>query len=181
MRRPRFGWRPLLGLALIIGGLSLSWTFITPYLQYFFAPAMVEADHSLEKDENRILIPSIKLNAPLVADTAADNEGIVMPYEISFGAPGNTVLEGHNIAKNGRPLFSLLYLVRLGDEVIIHFEGRRYVYIVKKRSIIDPKLKANFIKAGRDDHLTLITCYPPTRTFMRLILIAEPEKKPRPG
>lgn len=180
-RRFPFGWRRLIGLGLIVAGLFLSGTFIQPYLYYAFAPIPSEGDRPLKKTDNRIFIPSIKLNARLFGDTAADNDGIVLPYGANLGRKRNTVLEGHNLARRGGPLFTLLYLVRADDEIILHYQGKRYVYVVEERRIVEPILRAKFIKEGHENRLTLITCYPPTRTFMRLIVIAKPKSVRRPG
>lgn len=164
-------WQPLLGLALIIVGLILTGPFLKPYLYYAFSATPLDAKHPLKKADNRIFIPSIKLSAPLYEAIDQLDHGIIFPYGIR--PKSNTVLEGHNIAKHG-PLFSLLYLVKLKDEIVIHYQGRRLEYEVTERKIVSPKKMYAFKKDAKDARLTLITCYPPTSTAMRLIVIAKP-------
>lgn len=165
----------LVGISLIAVGLFLAGPFLKPYLYYAFFPAPSEASHSPNKSGNRVYIPSIKLDALLSRDIAQYDNGIIMPYGTNLGKKGNTVLEGHNVARNGL-LFSLLHLVKVKDKVIVHFGGKRYEYVIDKRQIIEPKERAFFTENSRDDRLTLITCYPPTSTAMRLILTARPRK-----
>lgn len=166
-------WRRLIGFTLIIAGVFLISTFIKPYLLYYLWPAPLEANHP-NKSGDRIFIPGIKLDAPLYESYDQLDHGIIISASDDLGK-GNTVLEGHNIAKHG-PLFSLLYLVRTGDRIALHFQGKRYAYVVKKRMIVKPDVKDRFIRQTSDERLTLITCYPPTSTAMRLVVIAKPEK-----
>jgi len=173
----RLGLKRLLGLVLIILGLALTYTFIKPYVNYAITPP-VSPGKAVDKSINRIIIPDIKLDAQLFDDVGKLDHGVVFSGAINLGEKTNTVVEGHNIAKDG-PLFSLLYLVQPGSEVIIDWQGKRFAYRVKEKTIIKPAAKGDFIKATKDERLTLVTCYPPTSTAMRLIVIAKPTKLSR--
>ncbi len=174
--RFRFSLLHLIGISLIAVGLFLAGPFIKPYIYYALIPAPLEASHSLKENDDRLFIPSIKLDALLSNDIALYDYGIIMPYGANLGEMGNTVLEGHNNAKNGSLLFSLLHLVKVKEKIVLHYKGERFEYIIDKRQIVEPKRRADFIKNTPDDRLTLITCYPPTSTAMRLILTGKLRK-----
>ena len=146
--RLRFSLLHIIGVSLIAVGLFLAGPFIKPYLYYAFSPAPLEASHSPKKADDRVFIPSIKLDALLSDDIAQYDNGIIMSYGSKLGNKGNTVLEGHNVARNGL-LFSLLHLVKVKDKVILHFEGKRYEYVVEKRQIVEPKKRKILLRAAQ--------------------------------
>ncbi len=72
---------------------------------------------------------------------------------------GNSVLTGHVVNANGGPsVFADLHTLRYGDQVLVHFAGKKYVYEVRSvNDTVDPDSKAAF--AHEDlPWLTLITC-----------------------
>lgn len=180
------GWQRLAGLILIVVGLFLVNSFIKPYVYLAFSSTPLEDRHPVASSagnrpgsaRGRIFIPSIKLSAPLIADIGGLEHGIMLEPAFSLpGREGNTVLTGHNLQRNGHVLFSLLHLVNIGEEIIVHpDDGKRYLYQVTRKQIVEPQEIHKFKRQTKDERLTLITCYPPTTTAMRLVVIAKPEK-----
>lgn len=161
----------LLGLALIVIGLALVRTFAWPYVYYAAAPR--PADIPLDRAVDRLIIPDIKLVAPLYNDMGRLDHGLVFAGDINLGRGTNTVVEGHNIAKDG-PLFSLLHLIRPGSLITVDWRGKRYMYKVARKTVVSPDEKARLTGPGQEESLTLISCYPPTSTAMRLVVTARP-------
>lgn len=162
-----------IALVLIILGGILVFPFIKPYIYLLLGPTP-RTDRVIGKD--RIFVPSVKLKELLV-DHNQHEEGITFGrYRFPGRGTGNVVLEGHNIMYGNNQLFSLLYLADMGDGVVIHFKRKRYVYEIKQRHIIKPRDIRRFARQTKDDRLTLITCYPPASTSMRLVLIAKPKE-----
>lgn len=164
-----------MSFGLVIAGLVLISSFIRPYLYYFLAPVPLEASYPLNKSEDRIFIPRIKLSAPLLEDMRYSDRAIIRySYTATPDKKGNVVLAGHNAASHTlSPLLALLHLVDENDGIVLHFRGRRYVYQVTTKTIIRPERIDKYLKQTTDRRLTLITCYPPTSTAMRLIIIAK--------
>ena len=142
----------------------------------------------------RIVIPSIKVDAPVVPiswltievngqeqavwdvpDTyAAGWHGTSAP----LGTYGNTVLNGHNTT-NGE-VFRDLYTLEAGDTVVVYSDEIPYTYAVDKVLILpeaDQPLEvrienARYVLPTEDERLTLVTCHPYGSLRNRLIVIA---------
>ncbi len=71
---------------------------------------------------------------------------------------GNSVLTGHVYGANGLPgPFVNLHTLKWGDQIIIHFQGQRYIYEVRENKVISPTDMSAF-KHENQPWLTLITC-----------------------
>lgn len=72
--------------------------------------------------------------------------------------PGNSVITGHVYGADGLPgPFVNLYTLKWGDQIIIHFDGQRYIYEVHENIIVPPD-DVSVIKHEDQPWLTLITC-----------------------
>ena len=60
-----------------------------------------------------------------------------------------------------------------GDEVIIYYDQKKYVYVIREKSVIDPKNVGVIKKNTLKPRLTLMTCWPIGTTLNRLIVAAE--------
>jgi LPXTG-site transpeptidase (sortase) family protein len=145
---------------------------------------------------NRLLIPAIGLDAPIVAvgwsvvekDGQQVSEWDVPVWRAAgwlntsalIGALGNTVFEGHqDIA--GRVFENLEYLIE-GDEIQVQTASYTRTYVVALRTIVLEKNQplevrrenARWIGPSNDERLTLVTCWPRNDNTHRLILVALP-------
>ncbi|MEX2398782.1 MAG: class D sortase [Candidatus Saccharimonadales bacterium] len=138
--------------------------------------------------EQNIIIPKINVDIPVVYDISTFEESAVqtglergvvhygntaMPGEI-----GNTVIVGHsshNWWDSGQYKFAFILLDRLevGDQVILNYEGTRYVYEIRDKFVVEPTNVSVLNQPKNESMLTLITCTPPGTSWQRLIVQAE--------
>lgn len=95
------------------------------------------------------------------------------------GTFGNTVIFGHStlaaLYKPGDPIsiFVPLLKVKVGDEIVINYDGVIYRYIVRNTATIDPT-QIEVLAQRFDKHeLTLITCSPLGTYWKRFVVRAE--------
>ncbi|MBI4744190.1 MAG: sortase [Actinobacteria bacterium] len=168
------GLRRIIGVLLVVIGIIILIPFITPYYYLYFGP--VAKIGKISKD-NRIYIPSVKINAKISEGATKENllfdvahvERTALP-----GQEGNSVIIGHNKGHPSNLLFTFLYKTKTGDLVAVDYKKKRYAYKIKKIKIIDPEKESEEIKAMKGTLLTLITCYPPNTNYYRIIVIAKP-------
>lgn len=146
----------------------------------------------------RIIIPRIGLNIPVVSVSddklilrdwkALENDiqkalrnGVVhypgTPYP---DQSGNIVVTGHSSYYPWDPgrfkdVFAILNQVKDGDEIVVFYKQKKYLYIVSEIKIVLPT-EVNVLGDAGDDRLTLITCTPIGTNLKRLVVTARPEK-----
>ncbi len=145
--------------------------------------------------ENRIVIPKIGKNVPLIDIIQKQVDGIdelnnIFMKELEDGVvryPGtakpwekwNAFIFGHSsnfpwVDGDYNEVFALLDNVVFNDDVIVYYNQKKYTYKIRKKSIIKPGdvsvLKKN-VQGG--SKITLMTCWPIWTTLNRLILIGE--------
>lgn len=145
--------------------------------------------------ENRIVIPKIGKNIPLVdivnQNIEGENElndifmkelengvirypGSALPWEA-----GNSFIFGHSsnfpwLEWNYNDVFALLDNLDDGDEIIVYYEQKKFTYKINRKDVIKPgdvwiiKNKDKSVK-----ELTVMTCWPIGTTFNRLVVVAE--------
>lgn len=145
----------------------------------------------------RIVIPSIQLDAPVVTVgwTARESNGNwfsqweTASYAAGFhrdsalpGHIGNTVISGHHNIEG--KVFEHLVELKPGDLVILYADGQEYRYRVEDRFILKEagvsldqrRQNALWIAPTRDERLTLVTCWPPEGNDYRVIVVAKPSE-----
>lgn len=70
------------------------------------------------------------------------------------GSFGNCVIAGHRDTH-----FAVLKDIKIGEKIALEREGKRYVYRVTRRAVVEPD-NTDLLKATIDPTLTLVTCYP---------------------
>lgn len=138
-----------------------------------------------------LVIPKIGANAPIIPNVDASDsklylaslkKGIAHALGTVFpGVNGNIFLFAHstdNFWNVGRynAIFYLLKELDRGDEVNVIYQGKRHIYKVVNRVIVNPSETQYLTKQTNFEQLTLQTCWPPGTTFKRLIIIAKPEQ-----
>lgn len=113
----------------------------------------------------------------ILTEGVAHAKGTVFP-----GVKGTTYLFAHstdNFWNVGRynAIFYLLKDLKVGDEVIVFFEGRRYEYTVSENKIGEAD-DVSYITNARitDEKLVMQTCWPPGTTWKRVYVTAVPKK-----
>lgn len=144
--------------------------------------------------EDRIVIPKIGKNIPLVnveqhdASNSSEWEKIFMkelekgiikyPGSANPGEKGNSFIFGHSSnypwAKGDfNDVFALLNELDNGDEIIVYFEQKKFVYVVKGKKIVKPGHVSSLGGTTDMKQMTLMTCWPLGTTLNRLLVITE--------
>jgi LPXTG-site transpeptidase (sortase) family protein len=156
-------------------------------------------DYTLGEDVPRLYdleIPRLGLSAPVVAvsqrQVALGGVRVTQLYvpnafavgwsEVSapVGAPGNTVLVGHNNVYG--EVFKDLWNLQVGDEIIVRGASGERVYNVSQTSIFEEKdqsldtrlANAWWVDPVPHEQLTLITCWPYFTNTHRVVVVALP-------
>jgi len=140
-----------------------------------------------------ILIPKIDLNTKVLANInpadksqyrqalktgVAHAAGTYLP-----GEKGRVFLFGHSTdyiwnVPRFNAVFYLLKELKSGDEIDIVYQGKRYIYQVSDRKIVDPSEVAYLKPKWGEEEIILQTCWPPGTTWKRLLIFAQPNSKP---
>jgi LPXTG-site transpeptidase (sortase) family protein len=134
-------------------------------------PAAATAGSASLRPVTRIVIPSIKLDAPVVpADLVRENGAItwaVPPFKVGHaqdtgtaGGPGNAVLVGHVPSRSVGNVFELLHEVRPGDAITIFSDDLQFSYRVSDVRSVE-RTDVSVVQPIRTAALTLITCIGP--------------------
>jgi LPXTG-site transpeptidase (sortase) family protein len=129
--------------------------------------------------DNRLIIPKISVNAPIVESRSAD-------YGLAKGAwrlpdtstppqGGNTVITGHRFKylPPNNLTFYLFHKLEAGDIVSVLWEGEEYYYSIKETKVVEPT-QVSITDPTREPRLTLFTCHPIYSQKQRLVVVAEP-------
>lgn len=150
---------------------------------------------ALNPYENRIIIPRIGKNIPLVDVSISSGATFETMHEVFMeelkkwvvrypgtaepGEKGNVFIFGHSsnypwIKSEYNSVFALLNEVQDGDEIIIYYFQKKYVYIVQERAIVKPgDVKTLESRDPNKKELSIMTCWPIGTTLERIILFAE--------
>ncbi|MBO4688533.1 MAG: class D sortase [Clostridiales bacterium] len=123
-----------------------------------------------------LCIPSIDCNIPLW-----EGAGVIelrygagrMPLSCEAGQPGNLIIFGHRMRRDGS-LFNRLGEVCIGDTILIEREGIPYTYLIDQIETIEPSRLSYYMHLedeGPGCRITLITCTPIGVGTHRLLVI----------
>ncbi len=156
--------------------------------------AQMNIDLDITPYDNRIIIPKIGKNIPLVdvkLDTGFDFEHIEnifmqelekwvvrYPGTAKPGEVGNAFIFGHSsnypwVKGEYNSVFVLLDELSFGDEIIVYYNQKKFTYIIREKKVVKP---GNVKVLDRDEgkkELSLMTCWPIGTTINRLIIFAE--------
>lgn len=125
------------------------------------------------KPPTRIVIPKIKVDAPIVSGVAWEDlkKGVGhLPGSANPGERGNLYLAAHNDIYG--EIFRYLEELDVGDEYFIYAGQEKFEYIVKERRVIDPT-NVDVLLPTTEPVATLQTCYPYLVDTHRLVVIGE--------
>ncbi len=121
---------------------------------------------------NRIEIPAIKIDAPVVQGDGWEQLKKGVAQHIGSADPGqsgNVVLSAHDDVYG--ELFRNLDQLKPGDQVILYTEQHQYVYIVDRTEIVEPTAVEVMASTGAPT-VTLISCYPYLVDKQRIVVFA---------
>lgn len=91
------------------------------------------------------------------------------------GEYGNAVIFGHSTLpqffkgiKEYKSIFSTLPTIKIGDDVVITFDGISYTYRVFDKVVVDPNDLSPLEQHFDDSYITIVTCVPPGTYLYRL-------------
>lgn len=148
--------------------------------------------------ENRLIIPKIGKNVPLIdvfhhqdedyeklEDTFMEElkKGIVRyPWTAKPGETGNVFIFGHSsnypwIQSQYNDVFALLDQLETGDEIITFYNQKKYVYHVTDKSVVKPgDVKTLWSRDPSKKEISLMTCWPVGTTLERIIVFGQLEE-----
>ncbi len=148
---------------------------------------------------NRIIIPAIHLDAPVIPAyyqlVQIDGQvyqqwdappGFAAGWQSPsafLGEPGNTVLNGHHNIFGS--VFGHLVDLSVGDSIQIYSGAWVFTYQITNKMILQERGQdvsvrlqhASWLLPTTDQRLTLVTCWPPDNNTHRVIIVAAPVGK----
>lgn len=132
-----------------------------------------------------IYIKKIDVKAPITWNGNSDNvqellaKGVVhITGSAMPGESGNVYITGHSsdvwwTDGDYKTVFSLLDKVENDDEIVIRSGGKKYLYKVYNKQVIDKENVKDYITTDKAQSLTIMTCYPIGTNWRRLMVQAE--------
>jgi LPXTG-site transpeptidase (sortase) family protein len=123
---------------------------------------------------NYLVIPKIGVEIPIVqgsSESALERGAWLLPQTNTPDLLKNTALAAHRykyLPPNKKTFYSLDKISQ-GDELLVYWKGKKYVYSVSSISVVDPTDTEVLADTGIPT-LTLITCYPLYSDAYRLIV-----------
>lgn len=120
----------------------------------------------------RIVIPSINVDAPVVAGDDWESLKKGAGHHIGSANPGergNCVISAHNDIYG--EIFRRLPEMKVGDEIVVETETQVYRYVVEQTRIVEPT-EVSVMAPTSSPVLTLISCYPYGIDTHRIVVIA---------
>ena len=136
--------------------------------------------------EDSLVIEKIAMEAPLIISPSNSVEDVeaslkkgVMIYPDSSlpSEKGTTIILGHTAPVNWPRvnyygIFNRLNEVKKGDQLLIYFQGRQYVYTVTRQFLVKPGDELAPSLTNYENVLFLSTCWPPNIGDHRIIIEA---------
>lgn len=127
-----------------------------------------------------LTIPKLKIKDAVVTIGSMDLKKSLIQYPQTAlpGQLGNAVVFGHSVlpqffnSSNYLTIFSTLYKLKQGDEIIINYDSVEYKYIIDEMFEVKPTDLSVLEQRFDQKNLTLITCSPPGTYLRRLIIKA---------
>ncbi len=150
----------------------------------------LEVTQEIPTDESfSIVIPKINVNSKIIPNVsvsdsdqylAALRQGVAHAKGTYFPGEGGTIFVfGHSTdyfwnIEFMNAQFYLLKELETGDEVVLYYNGKRYIYTVTKKLITDPEDLSVLEPKQDGEKLILQTCWPPGTAWRRYIVEAQP-------
>jgi LPXTG-site transpeptidase (sortase) family protein len=158
----------------------------------------INTDFVITPYENRIIIPKIGKNIPLV-DVAGlsgfdfehmENifmqeleKGVVRyPGTALPGEKGNAFIFGHSsnypwVKGEYNEVFALLDHLEFGDQIIVYYNQKKFVYTIREKKVVRPGDVKALERDPEASELSLMTCWPIGTTLKRMLVFAELTKE----
>lgn len=134
---------------------------------------------SFDTSYNHLIVPRMKLDERIYDGTSEStvHRGVWRrPNLFTPGQGNNTVMVGHRFTYSGASVFYHLDTLRPGDDVVVIYNQKVYVYRVDKSREVAPNDTTVEVPTTTE-RLTLYTCTPLGTLKNRLVVTAHLEKK----
>jgi sortase A len=148
-------------------------SWVQPSTSLSASAAAIEIEKQVAGNPTRIVIPKIKVDAPIVQGVSWGDlkKGVGhLPGSARPGQRGNLYLAAHNDIFG--EIFRYLNDLKPGDEYFIYSGPQKFRYVVKEKRIIDPT-NVEVMAPTTEPVATLQTCYPYLVDTHRLVVISE--------
>ncbi|MBI2025926.1 MAG: sortase [Candidatus Levybacteria bacterium] len=148
--------------------------------QNWFPSYRYDKQTSTKTSFYKISIPKINIKDAQVSAVDTD----LLKHLVNYGGTavppdnGNAAIFGHStlpqLYKEGnyKTIFTFLYKLTIGDEIIVTVGNVTYKYRVENISVVDPDNTSVLEQSFDDSFITLITCTPPGTIWKRLAIKA---------
>jgi sortase A len=141
------------------------------------------SDTSLTSSQSTyyVSIPKLKIDKAAVIFGSTDLKKSLIQYPKTAlpGQFGSPVIFGHSVLpqffnpKSYLTIFSTLYKLQQGDEIIVDYDHIRYKYLITEMYEVQPTDLSVLEQRFDGRYLTLVTCSPPGTYLRRLIIKAQ--------
>ena len=169
---------------------------VTPYADIEVLGEVVQVEDPLNT-EFSIMIPAIQVNAPVKAEVdgmdvasyepevlqgvAHYKHKVVDGFTVDGAYPGelgNIFLFGHSQVPGGdmsnySGVFNDLSKLSIGDEIMVFYQGQKYVYRVYEGQVVT-RNQIEYLAPTDEETLTLMSCWPLGLDVKRYIVRAKP-------
>jgi len=123
-----------------------------------------------------ITIPKLKIQNALVTIGGDDLDKSLVHYGGTAlpGQYGTAVVFGHSelpqffSSTDYKSIFSLLPTLKIGDKILINYDGVDYSYSIYDMTVLEPTDLTALEQHFDDSYVTLVTCVPPGTLWARL-------------
>ena len=194
---------PLIGIAVSLSMYALlNFPTFEAQARYYYSQIVPNHTTSLNNaastkvanQQSTIIIPSLSVKAPVIYEQRIDNASFayalrngVVHYGTTAlpGEKGSVALFGHSSGVAWAPgnykfVFTLLDKLQPKQQIILDYQGVRYVYIVTGSKVISPSNMDVLKSDGDKSKLLLITCTPVGTSKNRLVVEAK-QVQPNPA
>jgi len=152
-----------------------NWFIVDSQGQQSTAPSLVSPDNNITYS---ISIPKLKIDQATVVLGSMDLKKTLVQYPQTAlpGQLGNAVVFGHSVLpqffnpKSYITIFSTLFKLKQGDEIVVNYDNIQYKYLVEEMFEVQPTDLSVLEQRFDGKYLTLITCSPPGTYLRRLII-----------
>lgn len=165
--KPKQRKRGTIILALAIMGLIAGFYILSIPIAPKFANNNAEQAVESEPEDDRIIIKSADINTPIFEGGAeALNQGAWHRFP-ERGDPqkgGNFIVTGHRFVMTGshretmtQSRFYNIDKIKEGDEILVHWHGKKYQYKVARKYTVDPH-QVEIEEPSKEAKITVYTC-----------------------
>ncbi len=163
----------------VLGSITTDYTQIS---NWFVADSTSSTTNQIFSNNNSstylLSIPKLKIKDAVVTIGSMDLKKSLIQYPQTAlpGQLGNAVVFGHSVlpqffnSSNYLTIFSTLYRLKQGDEILIDYNNVQYKYIIDEMFEVKPTDLSVLEQRFDQKNLTLITCSPPGTYLRRLVI-----------